>query len=354
MHVPEGPGLGVHVDEAKLGRYRVKPGAREQPTAHGRPRRRPGSTTPLAGLRPGLRGELAALPASLRLGVNRPSLKAESPDLTDVQLGWLDALFNVTYALGQVPGGMAGDWFGPRVVLTVLLVVWSGSLASIAMAGGFIQLALARAGFGLAQAGVYPNLSKVTKSWFAPAIRTTVQGFVASLAGRAGGACDPLIVASLLMGVCGFPWRESLVILASGGVALGLLFCVFFRNTPDVPVEPVPRRLSRPTRPDAPIITKTVLNRDPRWPPTFAMLLTYAAASTFADQLFVFWIPQFLIEGKGLTAVEMGLFAGLPLWGGALGGLVGGILNDVLIRWTGSAAWAGPRSPSRARCWPPS
>ena len=33
---------------------------------------------------------------------------------------------------------------------------------------------------------------------------------------------------------------------------------------------------------------------------------------------------------------EMGLFAGLPLWGGALGGLVGGLLNDFLIRSTGS------------------
>jgi hypothetical protein len=30
------------------------------------------------------------------------------------------------------------------------------------------------------------------------------------------------------------------------------------------------------------------------------------------------------------------VFAGLPLWGGALGGAVGGVLNDVLIRRTGS------------------
>ena len=29
-------------------------------------------------------------------GVIRPSLKAENPDLTDMELGWLDALFNAT------------------------------------------------------------------------------------------------------------------------------------------------------------------------------------------------------------------------------------------------------------------
>jgi sugar phosphate permease len=49
----------------------------------------------------------------------------------------------------------------------------------------------------------------------------------------------------------------------------------------------------------------------------------------------VFWIPSFLIEGKGLTDTQMGLFAPLPLLGGALGGVVGGMLNDLLIRITG-------------------
>src|SRR5262249_3596703 len=45
-------------------------------------------------------------------GVVRPSLKAEDPELTDLDLGWLDSLFNLTYALGQVPGGLAGDLRG--------------------------------------------------------------------------------------------------------------------------------------------------------------------------------------------------------------------------------------------------
>ena len=54
------------------------------------------------------------------------------------------------------------------------------------------------AAFGLSQAGTYPNLGKVTRSWFPLTIRTTVQGAVASLSGRAGGACASLVVATLL------------------------------------------------------------------------------------------------------------------------------------------------------------
>src|SRR5262249_1878328 len=72
---------------------------------------------------------------------------------------------------------------------------------------------------------------------------------------------------------------------------------------------------------------------------TLSTLVVYAFLSTFADQLYVFWIPQFLIEGKGLKQAEMGLFAPLPLLGGALGGFLGGGLNDFLIRSTGSRRW---------------
>src|SRR5439155_982807 len=64
--------------------------------------------------------------------------------------------------------------------------------------------------------------------------------------------------------------------------------------------------------------------------------LLYSFASTFGDQLFVYWIPLFLEESKGLTKAQMGVYASLPLFGGALGGATGGWLNDVLIRATGS------------------
>jgi sugar phosphate permease len=263
------------------------------------------------------------------LGVIKPALKAEYPDLSDIDLGWLDTLFYVTYAIGQVPGGMAGDAFGPRLVLTVLLATWSGSLAGIAWAKSLLPMAIARSGFGLTQAGVYPNLSKVTHSWFPLSIRTTVQGLVGTLAGRAGGACAPLIVATLLMGTLSFDWRTSLAILAASGLLLAGAFGWLFRDHPALPETTTPTTSPAPApRPRIEWSERNIV--------TFAALLLYAASSTFADQLFVFWIPQFLTEGKGLSAIEMGVFAGLPLWGGALGGFAGGALNDWLIRRTGS------------------
>jgi sugar phosphate permease len=70
------------------------------------------------------------------------------------------------------------------------------------------------------------------------------------------------------------------------------------------------------------------------------MMLVYAFTSTFQDQLYVNWIPLFLTEGRGLDTRAMGLFSPLPLLGGAVGGILGGMLNDYWIRRTGNRRWA--------------
>jgi sugar phosphate permease len=275
-------------------------------------------------------------------GVIRPALKAEYPSLTDAELSWLDAMFNLSYALGQVPGGLAGDLVGPRLVLSLLILLWSGCVACLALGQSFAQFAGIRAAFGLAQAGAYPCLSQVTRRWFPLEVRTTVQGLVASLSGRAGGACASLVVAGLLMGACGLSWRLALVDLAGLGVVLAAAFWLAFRDSPaehpwSNAAEADLIAGSGETSPTPPAgRNRARLHLDAGGVPTLAALLLYAFSATFADMLYVFWIPQFLVEGKGLTQAQMGLFAGLPLWGGALGGAVGGVLNDVGIRLTGS------------------
>ena len=270
-------------------------------------------------------------------GVVKPALKQEY-HFTDVELGWLDAVFMVTYGLGQVPGGLAGDVWGPHAVLTLLILLWSGTVAALAVARSFVALAGVRAVFGLAQAGAYPCLAQVTRSWFPLSVRTTVQGAVASLSGRAGAACASLVVASLLMGLLHLSWRQALEAIAGLGVLLGLTFWLLFRNRPrEHPwANEAERQLIDEGSPPAPTTARPRLLLTGPNVRNLAALLLYAFTSSFADMLYLNWIPLFLTEGKGLSSMQMGIFASLPLWGGALGGVTGGVLNDVLIRLTGS------------------
>jgi len=274
-------------------------------------------------------------------GVIKPELKEEYPGLTDQDLGYLDSLFSVTYALGQVPGGLAGDLLGPRGVLALLILLWSAAVAGLGWTTSLIGLGTMRGCFGLAQAGAYPNLGKVTRSWFPLSIRTSVQGALASLSGRAGGACASLIVATLLMGTFGLGWRAALMVIGGAGAVLGVAFWLLFRNRPaehpwsnsaeqeEVDAGELPIKAG--SRPKLRLGAANLI--------TMGAMLLYAFFSNFADQFFVNWLPLFLKEGKGLSQTQMGVFAGLPLWGGALGGMAGGVLNDYLIRRTGSRRW---------------
>lgn len=268
-------------------------------------------------------------------GVIKPDLKAEF-GLTNEQLGWLDSFFNGAYALCQVPTGLVGDLVGPAVVLPLIILAWSGMVAASALGVGFWSFAGLRTVFGIAQAGAYPNLGKVTLSWFPPSSRTVLQGFVASFAGRSGGACASLVVATLLMGWLGFGWRGALVWIAVAGVLFAGLFRWLFRDRPAQHpwVNEAEERLIEGEETPITSAVKTRLVRRPAVLTSFSFLLLGQFASAFADILYVYWIPLFLRD-KGLDTVEMGVFASLPLWTSAFGGVVGGVLNDVLIRLRG-------------------
>ena len=254
--------------------------------------------------------------------------------LTDRELGWLDSAFDATYALFQIPMGYLGDVAGPALVLPLLAIAWSGALSATGMASGFWTLASTRLGFGMAQAGAYPNLSKVTRNWFALSTRTTVQGLVASFSGRAGGACASLIVGTVLMGSLGLGWRATLLSIAAVGVLLaGALRFVLRDRIDDHPwANAAEIRLLEPTGESSEGVGVVRYSRDPAALASFAALLGHMLFSAFANALYVYWIPLFLEEDKGFTKVAMGIFSSLPLWASAFGGLCGGALNDILAR----------------------
>lgn len=274
-------------------------------------------------------------------GVIKPAIARENPDITPTEMGWLDAAFQATYALGQVPGGMAGDIFGPRSILAGIILLWSLAGAGVAWTTGFWRLFAVRGVFGLTQAGAYPILSKVTRNWFPLSIRTSVQGIITAL-GRIGAACSSMIIATLLMGILGLSWQTALIVVALPGLALAIAFWLTVRNSPrEHPwSNQLEQELIDAGTTTAPPGQRATWLLDRASLVNVSMIFLYAFASTFQDQLYVYWIPLFLMEGRGLAATEMGLFTPLPLIGGAVGGIVGGVLNDVLLRAWGNRRWA--------------
>lgn len=256
--------------------------------------------------------------------------------------GWIFALFYATYAAGQIPSGILIDRFGPHHFLSTIIIVWSLVLAGFAWTGNLIVLGLLRVIFGAAQAGCYPGLNKVTRSWFPLRSRTIIQGWVATTFGRMGGAMSPIVMGTFLMGTVGLTWQSSLVLLSAAGVLFGVLFWVLFRNTPEEHPDVSPQELvgirdgQSVTAPQAGILPwRTALrNRSLRW----FLLQQYLDAGS--DVVFVSLVGAYFLQAHHVDIKQTGWLASLPLWGGAVGGIAGGWLNEKLIAATGNRRWS--------------
>lgn len=258
-------------------------------------------------------------------------------------LGYFDSAFMATYSLGQIPGGMLGDWFGPRSVLTLMILFWSAGLAGLAFAGNFTGMILSRLLFGLGQAGCYPNLNKITKAWFPPDVRSAVQGWVASFSGRMGGAASYALFATLFMAALGFPWRSAVLLFAAVGILVAILFWFLFRDSPSLHpwANSAEVRLIAQGDEQASQVVRSRLN----WSVALRsfnlwMLLFQQFTCAFVDNVFSTWIPLYLMEQRGVNISTAGLMAAMPLIGGALGGMTGGTLQNSLIRLTGNRRWS--------------
>ncbi|MDP7204084.1 MAG: MFS transporter [Pirellulaceae bacterium] len=265
-------------------------------------------------------------------------------EFSNTTLGTLEACFNFTYTAGQIPSGILGDLFGTFMLLGILILAWSLVLPLFGLTGNVYGLGALRMFFGASQAGCYPNLAKVTRNWIPLSSRTTCQGMIASFFGRFGGAMSTIIMATLLMGICGLSWRWALVVMSAAGVLFAIAFFLFFRNSPeeDPRVNQAELDLIREGEEEAEEeeesgavlhFGQAIRNR------SMAVFIFQQFMNAGADFIYVALMGSYFID-RGFGFAAVGILASLPLFGGAIGGLVGGVLNDVLIARTGNRRWS--------------
>jgi sugar phosphate permease len=249
--------------------------------------------------------------------------------------GFLFSLFYYTYFAAQIPSGVVIDRFGPHRFLSTIIVAWSAALAAIGQSASLPLIAASRLLFGAAQAGCYPALTKVSGSWFDPARRTVLQGWIATTAGRSGGAMAPIVLGTVLMGWCGLSWEYALGILGMIGVVYGLVFWKAYRDAPAKPMKAhEDEDIAVPSAPVTLPWGRAWRNGSLR----FFTLQQFLDAGS--DVAFVSLIGTYFLRARGFDIASTGWLASLPLWGGALGGIVGGWLNDRSIALTSSRRWS--------------
>lgn len=269
-----------------------------------------------------------------------PALQAEF-GFDNTTSGTVFSFFYWTYAGGQIPSGAAIDWFGPHLFLVFSIILWSATLPLFGLTSRLALVGVCRGLFGAAQAGCYPGLNKATRLWFPVRYRTTMQGLIAA-SGRAGGAMSTILMATFLMGYGGLSWQMSLWVLGLAGIAFGVAFAILFRSSPaEHPlVNDAEAALIQGKEPPAAGEKSILPWREAFRNPSMRVFVCQQFLDAGSDVVFVSLIGKYFLEVYALSMNDVGWLASLPLWGGMLGGILGGYLNDKVIALTGSRRWS--------------
>ena len=264
--------------------------------------------------------------------LDRIAISAAAPKISDelglspAQMGLVFSAFVLAYGLFEIPGGWMGDRFGPRLILTRIVVWWSIFTAATGAARSYAVLLACRFLFGAGEAGAYPNCSATISRWFPFAERARAHGMVWT-ASRLGAAIAPLTVLPLqeLLG-----WRPVFYLFGGVGIVWAAAWYLWCRDSPRQksgvsPAELVEIEEGLPPHVHASLGFKRALGSGNLW----AVMLMYHTYC-YAAYWFFSWMPTYLVKAKGIQAFAT--YAAVPYLMGAAANLAGGWTSDRMVR----------------------
>jgi MFS transporter, ACS family, glucarate transporter len=258
--------------------------------------------------------------------------------LTPVQFGLILSAFAWGYGIFQVPGGLFGEWLGPRRALTLAITAWGlvtlgTALLPPAAAGASLIIGVAivlRFVMGAAQAPIFPvTCGCSVRAWF-PLRGWPMPNAWLVVGATVGGVIAGPFVAWLVIQL---GWRGSFLVVSPLAFVGAALWWWYTRDDPAthphvneaelalIRADPPPPAPQPSRRWSAVLVQRDVL------------LLTASYFCTgYVFYLFFNWFFFYLTEVRQFSAQVSGWFTGLQ-WGiGALAALAGGLICERLIR----------------------
>ncbi|MGP3964225.1 MFS transporter [Nonomuraea sp. 3N208] len=243
--------------------------------------------------------------------------------------GVLLSSFFWTYAIFQLPSGWLLDRFGPRVVYPIAVVWWSLWTAATALARGFGSLLVCRLGLGMGEAPVQPANIKVVSAWF-PRKERALASSLFDTGQQIGVALSVPVVTAL---IAAFGWRVAFVVIGAIGLVWVVGWLMIYRS---------PREHPRMSQAELDYIEggdAAVPETGPkmrwrellRYSTVWGLVLGYICRSA-NGAFFLTWYPSYLVEDRGFTILELGVFGSIPALLGVGATIAGGAFSDWLVR----------------------
>jgi ACS family D-galactonate transporter-like MFS transporter len=273
------------------------------------------------------------------LGVAAPFIQQEL-GLTSVQMGWVLGAFFWTYAAFQLPSGRWVDRLGARLAYAGAVLWWSLFTMATAAARGLGALLGLRLLLGAGEAPAYPSNAKIVAEWFPRQERALATSIFDS--GARVGTALALPVVTAIVGSLG--WRASFVVTGLLGFVWTAVWLAVYRSPrqhPRASATEVAYIEAGQTAPPSqaaggvPISWRGLFAYRTVW----AMMLGFFCLN-FVIYFFVTWFPTYLVRARGFTLLKLGFLGMIPAMTAVLGGYLGGVVSDRLLRSGMSLTWA--------------
>ncbi|MBY0260210.1 MFS transporter [Methylobacterium sp.] len=267
--------------------------------------------------------------------------------LTPVTLGYILSAFSWSYVAAQVPGGWMLDRYGSKWVYAGGIFFWS--LFTLAQGwvgflggGAVVALFILRFLVGIAEAPSFPGNARIVTAWFPSAERGKASAIFNSAQYFA-----PVLFAPLTAWVTHeFGWRYAFIVMGVIGIVLAAIWIRVIHDPADHPT--VTRAELDHIASGGALLAldaqKHAQTKGFDWGVVRQLLSNRMLVGIYVAQhcinvmtyFFLTWFPIYLVKQRGLTVLQAGFVASLPALCGFLGGILGGVISDAILKRTGS------------------
>lgn len=266
--------------------------------------------------------------------------------LGPVAMGFVFSAFGWTYAVGQIPGGWLLDRYGSKVVYGLSLLGWSlitclqGASGIFGIASAVYVLFTLRFLLGLVESPGFPANGRIVAAWFPTAER----GMATAVFNSAQYFATVLFAPIMGWIVERFGWHYVFYFMGMIGFLLTILWFKAAHSPKSHP-HVSQAELDYIDRGGALIdIDDKKFAKDsgsgPRWSDLKHLLTNRMLCGIYIGQycitaltyFFITWFPIYLVKAHGMSIFQVGFVATIPAICGFTGGILGGVVSDILLR----------------------
>lgn len=272
--------------------------------------------------------------------IDRANLSVALPYLEDelglepAKSGLILGAFFWTYALFQLPLGWLVDRIGARFMFAVAVAWWSLFTAATVFARGFGSLFGLRLLLGVGEAGAFPAATRVVEEWFPRRERAMASGIYDS--GARGGTLLAIPLVTALIAALG--WKGSFLVTGGLGFIWVIVWLWFYRRPAahrwisELELKYIDEGGGRTSAvPEEEKQKSTVRWRDLIRSSTIWGMAIGFGCQSYVIYFFITWFPSYLVDERGFSLLELGLWGSVPGIVAFGGNFLGGWVSDKLV-----------------------